>query len=87
MENNTLYWVGFILIGGIIGWFTGTRAQGRGFGIAGDVALGIGGAILGGWLFGIFGLFRQGTLTAFSLVALVGAVALVSITHFVRRVA
>jgi uncharacterized membrane protein YeaQ/YmgE (transglycosylase-associated protein family) len=61
--------------------------KGRGYGATADTVLGIGGALIGGWLFGAGGLFKQGTVVAFSLTALVGTIALVSITHYIRKTA
>ncbi len=85
MENNTFYWIGFILIGGVIGWLTGSIVKSRWFGPAGDMALGVGGAVLGGWLFGALGLFKQGAVGAFSLTALAGTIAMVTLVHLIRR--
>lgn len=87
MENSNLYWVGFILAGGLIGWLTGFVMKNRGFGPVSDVGLGVCGAVLGGWVFGTLGLFQAGTLAAFSLTAIVSAIALVALTHYIRRIA
>ena len=73
-------------MGGIIGWLAGLIMQGRGFGIFGDIVIGIVGAILGGWLAGKIGLTTSSTVSAF-LVALAGAVVLVGITRLIKRVA
>jgi uncharacterized membrane protein YeaQ/YmgE (transglycosylase-associated protein family) len=85
MEHNTLgYWVWFLFIGGVIGWFAGFIMRGRGFGIIGDVVVGVVGALLGGWLAGLLGLYPGSSFGAF-LVALVGAVIFVGLTRFVVR--
>ena len=83
MENNIMYWVGFFLMGGVIGWLAGLIVKGRGFGIFGDIVVGIIGAMLGGWLFSVLGVFAYSSLGAF-LTALIGAVLLVAITRFFR---
>ena len=57
---------------------------GRGFGIIGDVVIGIIGAMLGGWMAGVIGLSTGSSAGAF-LLALVGAVVLVGLTRFVVR--
>ena len=85
MENNTFgYWVWFLFIGGVIGWLAGFITRGRGFGIIGDVVVGVVGAMLGGWIAGVLGLYTGSSLGAF-LVALAGAVILVGLTRFVVR--
>jgi uncharacterized membrane protein YeaQ/YmgE (transglycosylase-associated protein family) len=85
MENNTLgYWVWFLIIGGVIGWLAGLIVRGRGFGLIGDVVIGVVGAALGGWIAGLIGLYTSSSFGAF-LVALAGAVILVGLTRFVVR--
>ncbi len=86
MVNDISYWLGFLLMGGIIGWLAGLIVKGRGFGIIGDIVIGIVGAVLGGWLFGMLGLTSYSTAGAF-ITALIGAVILVVITRFIRRTA
>ncbi len=87
MEDNTTgYWLWFLFIGGVIGWLAGLIIRGRGFGIIGDIVIGIVGAMLGGWMAGVIGLYAGSSVGAF-LLALVGAVVLVGLTRFVKRVA
>jgi len=48
--------IAFILIGIISGWIAGKLTKGKGFGVAGDLVVGIIGAVIGGFIFNIFGL-------------------------------
>ena len=70
-----MYFVLFVLIGliaGALAW----RVTGGGHGMLGDIALGMVGAFLGGWIFTVFG-DVAGVDAAFSLLtASIGAVAL-----------
>ena len=68
----------------MIGWLAGLIVRGRGFGILGDIAVGIVGAMLGGWIAGGIGLYTGSSMGVF-LVALAGAVILVALTRFVVR--
>ncbi len=83
MENSIGYWIWFLLIGGVIGWLAGIIVKGRGFGILGDIAVGVVGALLGGWLFNTLGVSTYSSLGAL-ITALVGAVLLVALTRFFR---
>ena len=74
----------FFFIGGVIGWLAGIITIGRGFGIIGDIIIGIVGAMLGGWMAGVIGLSTGSSIGAF-LLALVGAVVLVGLTRLVVR--
>lgn len=80
MEN--LVW--FLLIGLVVGWMAGLIMKGRGFGIFGDIAVGVVGALLGGWLASVTGLVSYSALGAF-VTALVGAVVLVGLIGLVQR--
>jgi uncharacterized membrane protein YeaQ/YmgE (transglycosylase-associated protein family) len=85
MEQHTFsYWVWFFIIGGVIGWLAGLITRGRGFGLLGDVAIGIIGAALGGWMAGALGISIGSSIGAF-LMAVVGAVVLVGLTRLVVR--
>jgi len=85
MEHNTLgYWVWFLFIGGVIGWVAGIITRGRGFGILGDIVIGIVGATLGGWIANVLGISIGSSFGMF-LMAVIGAVVLVGLTRFVVR--
>ena len=85
MEHHTLrHLVYFLFIGGVIGWLAGLITRGRGFGIIGDVAIGIIGAMLGGWSARELGLSVNSSAGEF-LLAIIGAVVLVGLTRFVVR--
>ncbi len=86
MDYSVRYWVGFLLIGLMVGWVAGMIMKGRGFGIAGDIVVGVLGAVVGGWLFNMLGLTTYGTTGVF-ITALVGAMALVGLTRFFRLAA
>jgi uncharacterized membrane protein YeaQ/YmgE (transglycosylase-associated protein family) len=66
----------FILIGLAAGWLAGQLVKGGGFGMLGDIIVGIIGALLGGFLFSAFGLSSGGGLLGSLIVATIGAVVL-----------
>jgi uncharacterized membrane protein YeaQ/YmgE (transglycosylase-associated protein family) len=53
----------FILIGLAAGWLAGQLMKGGGFGIVGDIVVGVVGALLGGFLFSLLGVSAGGGLT------------------------
>ena len=85
MENSSVtYWVWFLFIGGVIGWLAGIIVRGRGFGIIGDVVIGIVGAMFGGWMAGVIGLSTNSSTDAL-LLAFTSAVVFVILTRFFAR--
>ena len=82
MSLTGLIW--FLLIGLIAGWLAGKVMRGGGFGLIGDMIVGIIGALLGGWLFGILGIHAGGLIGAI-IVAFVGAVLLLFLLRVIRR--
>ena len=75
-------WV--LLIGLVVGWLAGLIVKGRGFGIAGDIIVGLIGAVVGRWLFGVLGLAAYGTLGAL-VMALVGASFLLGLISLIKH--
>lgn len=67
-------WLYFILIGAAAGYLAGRVMRGSGFGALINILLGIGGAVVGGWAFGILGLSSTGGLIGNLVVSFVGAV-------------
>lgn len=74
-----------ILVGLIAGWATGKIMKGSGYGPLTDIALGIVGGIIGGWILRLFGIYTTGGLIPSVLVAIFGAVILVALARRVRR--
>ncbi len=52
----------FILIGAAAGWLAGRILKGSGFGMVGNIVVGVLGGLLGGWLFPKFGISFGGTV-------------------------
>jgi uncharacterized membrane protein YeaQ/YmgE (transglycosylase-associated protein family) len=78
-----LAWIGLGLIAGFIGSKIVNRT---GEGILLDILLGVVGAVIGGWLFSMFGHAGVTGLNLYSiLVAVVGSIVFLVIYHAVRR--
>jgi len=59
--------------------------KGGGYGILADIGLGILGGIVGGWIFGLLGIWPGGGLIGSIIVAFVGAVILVWLTRQLKK--
>jgi uncharacterized membrane protein YeaQ/YmgE (transglycosylase-associated protein family) len=66
----------FALIGMCAGWLAGQLVKGSGFGLIGDIVVGVIGSILGGYLFSKFGIASGSGLLGSLVVATIGAVVL-----------
>ncbi|HEV7786292.1 MAG TPA: GlsB/YeaQ/YmgE family stress response membrane protein [Thermoanaerobaculia bacterium] len=75
----------FILIGLVAGWLAGQVMKGGGYGVIGDIIVGILGALLGGWLFGVLGIGAGGGLIGSLIVAFIGAVVLIFLLRIIKR--
>ncbi len=77
----------FLLIGLIAGWLASQvmRGRGRGYGLIGDLLVGVIGAFLGGWLFSLLHISLAGILGSL-ITAFVGAVVLLYLIRLLRRV-
>lgn len=76
--------VWFILIGIVAGWLAGQIMKGGGYGLLGDLLLGIVGAVLGGWVFGLLGLSASGLIGSL-IMATVGAVIFIALVRLIRK--
>ncbi len=80
---SILAWIVLGLIAGFIG---SKIVNKRGEGVLLDIVLGVVGAVVGGWLFSVFGASGVTGLNIYSLiVAVVGAVLVLVIFHAIRR--
>lgn len=74
----------FLLIGIAAGWLAGQIMGGGGYGLLGDLILGVIGAIVGGYLFGMIGIGAGGLLGAL-VTATVGAIVLIALLRLIRK--
>jgi uncharacterized membrane protein YeaQ/YmgE (transglycosylase-associated protein family) len=63
----------WLVIGAIAGWLAGQIMKGGGFGLVGDIVVGIVGAVVGGWLLPRIGVFVLGGMLGEILNAVIGA--------------
>jgi uncharacterized membrane protein YeaQ/YmgE (transglycosylase-associated protein family) len=77
----------FLIIGALAGWFAGVIVKGYGFGLIGNIIVGVVGSFFGGWLFGRFGLIHGNPFMSDLIGATLGAVVLLFILRFFRRLA
>jgi uncharacterized membrane protein YeaQ/YmgE (transglycosylase-associated protein family) len=82
---STNQWIWFLLVGIVAGWLAGKVMRGAGYGIIGDLVVGVLGALLGGWLFGKLGIAIGGGLLGAIITAFVGALILVWILRLMKR--
>ena len=81
---NIPYWLYFILIGLLAGWLAGRIMKGHGFGLLGNLVVGVVGAWLGSFLFNLFNLSSYGTL-GIIVTATVGAIVLLYVVGLVKK--
>jgi len=74
----------FLLIGAVAGWIAGLLMKGKGFGLAGNIVIGIIGALIGGFLFGLLGIHTGGFLGSI-ITATIGAVLLIWVIGLIRK--
>jgi len=68
-----------LFVGLIAGWLSGKIVDGAGFGLIGDIAVGIVGALIGSWLMPRLGLHLGTGIVSAIIVATIGAVLLLVI--------
>jgi uncharacterized membrane protein YeaQ/YmgE (transglycosylase-associated protein family) len=73
-----------LIIGAIAGWLAGVVMKGRGFGLLGDIVIGIVGAFLGSFLLGLVGIAFYG-LFGVLLTAFIGAVVLLALARLIKK--
>ena len=75
----------FLLVGVIAGWLAGLLVKGGGFGLVGDLVVGVIGALIGGLLFSGLAGAAGGGLLGSILVATLGAVILLVVLRVLKR--
>jgi uncharacterized membrane protein YeaQ/YmgE (transglycosylase-associated protein family) len=75
----------FLLVGAVAGWLAGMVVKGGGYGLLGDIILGIVGGVVAGWLFGHLGISLGGGLIGQIISAAIGAVILLLLIRLIKR--
>lgn len=78
----------FLIVGAVAGWLAGLFMKGSGFGLLGNIIIGIIGGIVGGWL--LTNVLKVSIATGSATVnyivtALIGAVVLLFVAGLLRR--
>ena len=75
----------FLAIGAVAGWLAGTLMKGGGFGLPGNIVIGIIGAVVGGFVFGLLGVTAGGLLGSI-ITSTAGAVILLFVVRLFKQV-
>jgi uncharacterized membrane protein YeaQ/YmgE (transglycosylase-associated protein family) len=81
MVGGLLWWC---IVGLIAGFLAGKVMKGGGFGVLMDIVVGIVGAVIGGWVFGMLGISAGGTIGSI-IVAFIGACILLWLIRMIKR--
>jgi len=74
-----------LLVGLVAGWLAGQFVKGGGFGLIGDIIVGIVGALIAGWLFPRLGISLGAGILGAIISATIGAVILLVIIRLIKR--
>lgn len=83
MDINSL--IVILLIGAAAGWLAGMIMKGGGFGVIGNIVVGIIGSFIGSWLFSVLKISIAGGILGTLLTAVIGAVVLLFVVGLVKR--
>lgn len=82
MANQNL--ILFLLVGLVAGWLAGKIMKGAGFGLVGDLIVGVVGAFIGVWLFGQLGIAVGGIL-GLLVASVVGALLPLYVLRLIKK--
>ena len=82
--SNVIWW---LVVGLVAGFLASRVMRGGGYGLIGDIVVGLIGAFIGGWLAGVLriGVGDSSSLIVSIVVAFIGACILIAILHAVSR--
>ncbi len=75
----------WLIIGGVAGWLAGQLWKGGGFGLPGNVIIGVVGSLIGGFLLGRLGFSIGGPWIGAIINAVIGSLLLLFGLSFVKR--
>ena len=68
----------WVLVGLMAGWLAGFVMKGGGYGLTGDMLLGLVGSIVGSWIFGLLGISPGAGMFALVVIAFIGAAVVIA---------
>ncbi|MCO5082496.1 MAG: GlsB/YeaQ/YmgE family stress response membrane protein [Rhizobiaceae bacterium] len=75
----------FLIVGAVAGWLAGLLVKGYGFGLIGNIVVGIVGAFIAGWLFPVIGIQLGSGIVAAIIHSTIGAVILLVLLRVVKQ--
>ena len=75
----------WIIVGGVAGWLAGLIVKGFGFGLIGNIVLGIVGAVVAGWLFPRLGISLGAGWVGSIISAAIGAIIILLLVRLIKR--
>ena len=76
--------IAWLIVGAVAGWLAGLIVKGYGFGLLGNIVVGIVGAFIAGWLFPALGVSLGTGIVAAIIHAVIGAVILLVLIRLVK---
>jgi uncharacterized membrane protein YeaQ/YmgE (transglycosylase-associated protein family) len=75
----------FLAVGALAGWLAGKLMKGSGFGLIGNIVVGIVGAFIGDWIFGVTGFHVARGLANYLITSVVGASVLLFVVGLFKK--
>ena len=82
MEGYSI--IAWLVIGGVAGWLAGLVMKGGGYGVIGDIVIGIIGSVVAGWLFGAIGIAPGAGIIGSIIASAIGAIVLIFVLRLIR---
>ena len=76
--------ISWIIVGLVAGWLAGLIWKGGGFGLIGNLVVGVVGAILGGWILGLLNFSYSGYIASI-ITAVIGALILLWVINKIKK--
>lgn len=76
--------LGLLIVGALAGWLATNVMKKEGFGLWGNLVVGVVGALVGGWLFRLLGFYTYGWIASL-IVAFIGALILLYVLDFIKQ--
>jgi uncharacterized membrane protein YeaQ/YmgE (transglycosylase-associated protein family) len=75
--------IAWVILGLLAGWIAGKLTKGHGFGCIGNVAIGLIGAVIGGFIFSTLGIHGLAGFWGSLIIAVVGAAVLLVVVNMI----